>query len=99
MTTLLDKAPKFDNEAYCNSPEWKAELEKARKAVNSSYTVIYQDENTGEPSEAWHYMNEDEIDYIKAKYKAKGKIVRIIEPKDDLAFGARLEIWKESFCH
>jgi hypothetical protein len=77
-----------ENEVYLNSPEWKDLLEKASKAVNQSYTVIYRDTNE-ELKEAWHWLSDLNIEYVKAKYKKQKKEILIFEPMT-MEFGARL---------
>lgn len=55
-------------ETYLKSPEWKEILKKAETAVNRNYTIIYRDTDQ-ELKEAWHYLSDDNIDYVKETYK------------------------------
>lgn len=75
---------KEKNEAYLNSAEWKALLERARIAESKSYTVIYREHE--ELKEAWHWLSEDDIDYIKEKYKQAKKEIVYFKIKE-LPFG------------
>jgi transketolase len=73
------------NREYLQSPEWKAKLEKARNAKPESFTVIYRDTDQ-ELKEAWHFLSEDNIDYVKEKYKkAKKEILHFV--KKELDYG------------
>jgi hypothetical protein len=86
---LIEAKPKTENEIYLESAEWQELLEKASKAVNRSYTIIYREPN-GELSEAWHWLSDMNMDHIKEKYaKQKKEIVRFV-PKE-LGFGEYLK--------
>jgi hypothetical protein len=88
MFDLIEAKPKKENEIYLESTEWKELLEKASKAVNQSYTVIYRDTN-GELSEAWHWLSDMNIEYIKEKYAKQKKEIIIFEPMT-MDYGKRL---------
>jgi hypothetical protein len=77
-----------DMEIDCDSPEWKHALELAEKEVNQSYTIIYRDIDDT-LKEAWHYLSDMNMKYIKNKYKHQKKDIILIEPKT-LNFGQRL---------
>jgi len=70
---VLDKSKILkEHEDYLNSPEWKEILRKAEKAVNRNYTIIYRDTDE-ELKEAWHRISDDNIEYVKARYKKEKK--------------------------
>src|SRR6478672_7760742 len=66
----LEKQKEY--EEYLNSSEWKEILRKAEKAVNRNYTIIYRDTDE-ELKEAWHRISDDNIEYVKARYKKEKK--------------------------
>ncbi len=81
-----------DNEKYCKSQEWKDQLKQAEKAVQKSYTIIYRD-LSGELQETWVQMSDDNIEYVKAKYKKAKKDIYYFGPKT-LPFGEKLKSLK-----
>lgn len=83
----LDKQKEY--EAYLKSPEWKEILRKSEKAINHNYTVIYRDVD-GELKEAWHYVSDENIDYVKASYKNHKKQIYHFVLKE-LPFGEYLK--------
>ncbi len=84
----MDEEKNLKNEAYLNSPEWKELLEKARTAENKNYTVIYRDTND-ELKEAWHLLNDTNIELVKKKYAEQKKEILYFIPKEK-PFGAFL---------
>jgi len=88
----IDKQKEY--EEYLNSPEWKEILRKAETAVNRDYTIIYRDTD-GELKEAWHYLSDDNIDYVTETYKKlKKPIYHFVEK--DLPYGEYLKKVKGS---
>jgi hypothetical protein len=78
MFDMVEAKPKTENEIYLESAEWKELLEKAGKAVNQSWTIIYRDTD-GELKEAWHWLSDLNMQDIKAKYaKQKKEIFRFV---------------------
>lgn len=72
-TPVLTKAEiAKDYEDYLNSSEWKEILKKAETAINQNYTIIYRD-GDGDLKEAWHYLSDMNIEYVKEKYKKEKK--------------------------
>jgi hypothetical protein len=69
-----------EHEKYVKSAEWKMLLEKEKKAKFTSYTVTYCDVN-GELKEAWHVLTDNNIEYVKAKYKKANKEIISFVPK------------------
>jgi hypothetical protein len=95
MLNLMEKPKvKFDNEAYCNSPEWKELLELAANQVNLDYTIIYRDTD-GDLKEAWHWISPMNLYDVQAKYKDKKKEIYFFGEKT-LPFGAKLASMKGS---
>jgi L-rhamnose mutarotase len=88
MFDLIEAKPKTENEIYLESAEWKELLEKASKAVNQNYTVIYREPN-GDLSEAWHWLSNMNMEYIKEKYAKQKREILIFEPKT-MEYGKRL---------
>jgi hypothetical protein len=91
ITIALNNVPENfpkDMEIDCDSPEWKQTLEVAAKAVNQSYTIIYRDTD-GTLKEAWHWLSELNMPYIKNKYKHQKKDIIFIGPMT-MKFGAKL---------
>src|SRR6476646_2565490 len=67
-----------EHEEYLKSKEWKEILKKSETAINKNYTIIYRDTD-GDLKEAWHYLSEDNIEYLKGKYKnLKKYVVRFV---------------------
>lgn len=88
MFDLIEAKPKTENEIYLESQEWKDLLEKASKAVSKSYTIIYRDTN-GDLNEAWHFLSDLNIEYVKEKYAKQKKEIIIFEPMT-MDYGKRL---------
>ena len=80
---------KAKNKEFLESAEWQQQLEEARNAKLQSFTVIFRDSDDS-LKESWHYIDEKQIDYIKAKYKKEKKDVIRVVPKE-LAFGQYLQ--------
>lgn len=89
---LVEKEKRISNEEYCKSPEWLELLEKAGEAVNQSYTIIYRDTDQ-ELKEAWHWLSDMNMDYIKEKYKKQKREILYLEPMT-MKFGAKLALIK-----
>ena len=83
MDIIVDKAvdKKRENEAYLNSPEWKNLLKQAKTAENKSYTVIYREPN-GDLNEAWHFLNDLNIELVKEKYAHEKKEILYFAQKE-----------------
>ena len=81
-------------EAYLKSPEWKEILKKAETAINRNYTIIYRDTDE-ELKEAWHYISDDNIEYVKANYKKQKKTIYHFVLKE-LPYGEYLKSIKGS---
>ena len=94
MFDLIEAKPKTENEIYLESAEWKELLEKARNAKPESYTVIYREPN-GELSEAWHWLSDMNIEYVKEKYAKQKREILYFEPKT-MEYGERLASIKGS---
>ena len=88
----LEKQKEY--EEYLNSSEWKEILRKAETAVCRNYTIIYRDTDE-ELKEAWHYLSDDNIDYVKATYKKLKKTIYHFVLKE-LPFGEYLKKIKGS---
>jgi hypothetical protein len=97
MESIQEKANKIamdekaKNEAYLKSPEWKELLERARIAESKSYTVIYREH--GELKEAWHWLCDDGVKYVKEKYKRANKEIVYFVVKEQ-EFGEYLKFVK-----
>jgi ribosome biogenesis GTPase A len=64
-----------ENKKYLASDEWKQAVEKARNTQSESYTCIYRDTDE-KIKEGWHFISEDNIEYVKNKYlQAKKEII------------------------
>lgn len=94
-TPVLDKTQILkDHENYLNSAEWKKILKEAETAINKNYTIIYRD-GDGDLKEAWHYLSEDNIEFLKGKYKnLKKEIIRFV--LKELPYGEYLKTIKGS---
>ena len=77
----IDEDKKKKNEAYLNSPEWKNLLKQARTAKNKSYTVIYREPN-GDLREAWHFLNDLNIESVKETYAEGQKEILYFAQKE-----------------
>lgn len=67
---------------FLESPEWKELVEKAKRTQLRSYTVCYRDTD-GAVKKAWHHIAENNIDYIKEKYKKQGKDIMYFVLKEE----------------
>jgi hypothetical protein len=76
-------------EVDCDSPEWKQALKKAEQAKNQSYNIIYRDTDQG-LKEAWHFLSDLNIAYIRNKYKHEKKDILYFELKTK-DYGERLK--------
>jgi hypothetical protein len=83
-----------DMEIDCDSPEWKHALDLAEKEENQSYTIIYRDTDDN-LKEAWHWLSEMNMKYVRNKYKHQKKDVIYIGLKT-MEFGAKLSSMKGS---
>jgi hypothetical protein len=94
MFNLVEAKPKTENENYLESTEWHELLERASKAVNQSYTIIYREPN-GDLGEAWHWLSDMNMEYVKEKYTKQKKEILYFELKT-MKFGDRLASIKGS---
>jgi hypothetical protein len=90
MNVLELAKMKKENDEYLKSVQWAELLVEAEEAVNDSFTVIYRDKDN-ELKEAWHWLSDMNIEYIKEKYKKQGKdIIRFV--KKEKVFGQYLKL-------
>lgn len=83
-----------EHEEYLKSREWKEILKKSETAINKNYTVIYRD-GDGDLKEAWHYISDDNIEFVKEKYKKLKKPIYNFVLKE-LPYGEYLKTIKGS---
>ena len=94
MFNLVEAKPKTENENYLESAEWHELLERAGKAINHCYTIIFREPN-GELGEAWHWLSDMNMEYVKEKYAKQKKEILYFELRT-MKFGDRLASIKGS---
>jgi|SRR5689334_5912044 len=74
---------------FIDNTTWTTFLAEAENHENKEYTIIYR-EPSGELREAWHWLSQENFEYIHTKYLTEKKeIVRFVEKV--LPFGEYLK--------